>query len=150
MGPHLACIHEHTGHARAGEKCSLEFRHAFVAGHEAAARGKGRWAHKGNVRPKHRERRDGHGPRCVAVALAQRTAQEHHLGGGHRAVNVVCNGEVCRHDGHLAPLAKGAHELEARGARVHEHGLARLHERRGNAGDGALCLDVHVDSQVLD
>ena len=83
------------------------------------------------------------------MALAQRSAQENHLGGGHGAIDVVGNGEVCRHYGHLAHLAKGAHKLEARGARIHENGLARLHKRCGNASDGAFGLNVHVDAQVL-
>ena len=83
------------------------------------------------------------------MPLPERAAQEHDFCRGHRAVNVVCDGEVCRHDGDLSALAEGTDKLEASGACVHKHRLARLDERGGNARDGSLGLNVHVHAKIL-
>ena len=43
-----------------------------------------------------------------------------------------------------------AHELEGRGARIDEHGVAIAHQLKGGASDGLLGIDIHVDALILD
>ena len=96
------------------------------------------------------ERAQGERPVEIAMAFAQGSAQQDHIGLGKAVVDIVGDGDIGGDNRDVATRGKGTHELEGSGTGVDNDRVAVFDEPDGCLRDSLFGGDVEVDTLVLD